>query len=626
MAKGRKPFISRKRRKEIEVERTRREALFVAQERDRQDRQETVGQPKEKLPVSLPVSTTVGELANLLGLPVVRVISQLMRNGVMAAVSDWLDYDTMAIVADELGFVPTTSTTEAPLRAKVVLDDQTGPSETRPPVVAIMGHVDHGKTSLLDAIRQASVASTEHGGITQHIGAYQTTVTYEGKERAVTFLDTPGHEAFSALRAHGAQVTDIVVLVVAADDGVKPQTVEAIDHAKTANVPIIVAMTKVDLPTKNVDRVKQQLTEHGLIPEDWGGQTAVAEVSTVDRQGIQNLLEFIILTADLKNYRANPAAPGQGVVVESHQEIGLGPMATLLVQNGTLKLGDTVVMPQTYGRVRIMFDYQGKRVSQASPSTPVKVAGLTDIPEFGDAFAVVASEKAARELVGQTEAGEKRRPAGDITQAIAEGRANILPIVLKADTQGSIEGLKTALRDIAVPGAKLAIISHGVGDITLNDVQLAVAARGVIFGFHVSAPPAVKKVAATEGVLIATFLIIYDLVGKIELILKGRVKRSIVMVEQGRVKIKKIFRTTHDDQIVGGEIAQGVVTVNAEATIMREATEVGKGKITRLQKGPESLQELEAIQDCGLSVRTGTKILAGDVIIVSVEEEVVAGI
>ncbi len=622
MAKQRKPFVSRKRRREIEISRERREAQ-VQQNLERRSLEPVV--VKEKQPIELPPTAMVGDFSKLLNLPVVQVISHLMKNGVMAAVTATIDYDTMAIIADELGFVPRLAEEHEEETDVSVAAPVNEGTVTRPPVVTIMGHVDHGKTSLLDKIRQTNIAGGEAGGITQHIGAYQAEIEHEGKTRLITFLDTPGHEAFSAMRSHGAQVADIAILIVAADDGVKPQTIEAVNHAKAANVPVIVAITKVDLPDANPEKAKQQLTEHGLIAEEWGGDTVFVPVSSKTGQGIPELLEYIILTADLRNYKADPLASPQGVVIESHQLTGLGPIATVLIQNGTLRVGDVIVIGQTFGKIRSMTDYRGQRLNQAGPSTPVVVAGLHDTPDFGEPFASVKSEKEARDLTERSSTKTSSRSTiTDISQAIAEGRADTLKIVLKADTQGSIEALRSSIMKLQEPGVKPLIVQSGIGDITISDIQLAQASGAIVLGFHVVVPPTVKKAAERDGVTIATYKIIYELLDQIGATLKGRVRTEKVLVERGRLKVKKVFRTTREMQIIGGEIAQGVALANAMLVIRRGDDEVGKGKVLSLQKGPESVQELEAIQDCGLSVQASEKIQEGDVLVFQVEEEVIA--
>lgn len=623
MAKMRKPFVSRKRRRELEESRARRENLMQVQEDQRKAQiANAASVQEEKRPVMLPSTATVGEFSTLLDIPVVRVIAQLMKSGIMAAINDRVDFDTMAIIADELGFVPSeqSKTEEVEIPVMPTSSPATEGVE-RPPIVTIMGHVDHGKTSLLDKIRRTNVVAGEFGGITQHIGAYQAEVTYEERDRLITFLDTPGHEAFTALRSHGAQVTDIVVLVVAADDGVKPQTIEALNHAKSASVPIIVAITKVDLPSANIERVKQQLTEHGLIPEEWGGETIMTPVSSVSGEGIHQLLEFIILTADLRNYQADPNLSAQGVVIESHQEVGLGPVATVLVQNGTLRVGDVLVVGQTYAKVRSMLNFTGERIVSAGPSVPVRIAGWQAIPGFGESFATVKNEKQARELTQRFASTQARRGISDISQAIAEGRTDTLKIILKADAQGSIEALHASISKLQEPGVKPLIIHSGIGDITLTDIQLAAASGAVVFGFHVIIPPQIKKAAENQGVTVSTFKIIYDLLNQIELTLKGLIRIEKVKIERGKLRVKKIFRTGKDAQILGGEIIQGVALNKSFVTLLRDDEKRADGKVISLQKGPEVVEELEAGQDCGLSVTIHEKIQPGDILVFMTEEE-----
>lgn len=629
MAKQRKPFVSRKRRKEMDEARAKRETFALQQEEQRK-LNDTVVAPSVKASIELPSILTVAEFAVALNLPVTKVITSLVRNGIMAAINDRVDFDTMAIVADELGYEARETTTEIqgtdnnldlPTTTTVPITEG---SESRPPIVTIMGHVDHGKTSLLDYIRNTSVASGEAGGITQHIGAYQTHVPFEGKERLITFLDTPGHEAFTALRSHGAQVTDIVVLVVAADDGIKPQTIEVIRHAKTAGVPIIVAVNKIDLPGANLERVKQQLTEHELIPEEWGGSTLIAPVSAKTGQGVQELLEYILLTADLKNYRADSLKAAQGVVIESHHAMGLGAVATLLIQTGTLNSGDILVIGATHGKVRSMTDFNGNRISTAGPSMPVQISGLQSIPHFGDSFVSVKTEKEARALTESVEVNPIRSGIESISKAIAEGKANAFNIILKADAQGSLEALKHSINAIQVPGVKIHVIHSGIGEITLNDIQLSQAGNAVIFGFNTPLPASVKKAAEQASVPVSVFTIIYELLNQIELIIKGKVKIKTVRVEKGRLKIKKVFRTTRDTAIVGGEITQGSVFKNAIVSVARNQEMIGEGRVKAVQKGPEEVDLLESGQDCGVSLAIQVKLQEGDIITFMEEQEIVA--
>lgn len=630
MAKARKPFVSRKKRKEMQASREKRENFMQVQS-DRAAEASAAANttPTEKREVALPSVATVGEFAEALEVPVVKVISALMKNGIMAPITARIDFDTMSIIADELGFVPelndSLESNKSADEAVVVEDTSPKTGDPRPPIVTIMGHVDHGKTSLLDKIRSASVASGEHGGITQHIGAYQTEIEYEGKPRTITFLDTPGHEAFTALRSHGAQVTDIVILVVASDDGVKPQTIEAINHAKSANVPIIVALTKSDLQSANAERVKQQLTEYELIAEEWGGKIPMMPVSSVTGDGIQELLEVTVLTADLKNYVADPKASPQGVVIESHQEVGLGSVATLLIQNGTLRVGDFVVMGQSYGKIRSMTNYLGERIKEARPSVPVQISGLTTTPEFGDSFVVVDAEKQAKDLVMKSQNAPARfTSAADISQAIAEGRIDTLNIVLKADAQGSIEALRHSIAKLTAPGVKALIVHGAIGDISLSDIQLASASQAIVVGFNVALSPNLKKSAANMGVTVSTHTIIYELLDRLDIIMKGLVKVEKVQTERGRLKIKKLFRATKEMQIVGGEITQGVAIHPSTVKINRDGEEIGAGKVIGLQKGPEAVTELEAGQECGVSIQTNAKMLPDDMLVFYIEEEVIA--
>lgn len=623
MAKQRKPFVSRKRRKEIDEARTRRETFALEQEAQRRHH-ETPIVTDSKTEINLPDSLTVGDFAIAINLPVTQVITQLVRNGIMASINDRIDFDTMHIVSSELGFEATHSGSQSSLKSDVPISILNDGIEPRPPIVTMMGHVDHGKTSLLDYIRKSSVAAGEAGGITQHIGAYQATVEFEGTERAITFLDTPGHEAFTALRSHGAQVTDIVVLVVAVDDGVKPQTIEAVHHAQTSGAPIIVAINKMDLSDTNPDKVKQQLSESGLIPEEWGGKTMFCLVSAKTGEGIKELLECIVLLADVKGYKGDSSRSAQGVVIESHQEVGLGAVATLLVQTGTLRLGDILVIGSTYGKVRSMTNYLSQRITEAGPSCPVRISGLQTIPGFGDSFVSVKTEKEARMLTDNVESRVVRHGIESISKAIAEGKANAFNIILKADAQGSLEALKHSIAKIQIPGVKTHVIHSGIGEVSLNDVQLAASGNAVIYGFHTSVSSAVKKAAEQSGVTISLFTIIYELLNQIELILNGRVKIKTVRVAKGQLTIKKIFRVTRNSSIVGGLITTGVATKGALAVITRNDLAIGDGKVTSVQKGPESVNELESGQECGLALTTSVKLQPGDRITFEIEEHVVA--
>ena len=557
---------------------------------------------------------TVREFSDALKMPVTQVISKLVQNGVMATINELIDFDTMSIIADEFSIaLKIKKETKGSFVSEVV--SQKKNLKTRPPVVTIMGHVDHGKTKLLDAVRNTDVVATESGGITQHIGAYQVTIRpKEGVERVLTFLDTPGHEAFSAMRAHGANITDIVVLVVAANDGVKPQTVEAYSHAKEAKVPIVVAINKVDLPDADIERTKRQLADIGLLSEEWGGDTPMVEVSAKQQQNIEGLLEVILLLADLADLKADPTMSAAGVVIESHMQAGQGPIATVLVQEGTLHLSDPIVIGQTYGKVRIMENYLGKRVKEATPSTPVRISGLQDLPGFGDRFLAVDDEKTAKELVKTKTINRKVLSIGEISKDIKEGKVKELKIVLKADVAGSLEALKDSLKNISTKEVKINVIHEGVGDINESDINMAVASSAIVIGFRVKSPSEVTNLANREKVKISIYEIIYQLLDDLTAALSGLLEPEIVEVELGRLEILAVFRITKNVKIVGGRVTSGKIENSAQIRIVREKETIGEGKIVSLQHNKKDVAEVAENFECGLEVETQIKIAVGDVL------------
>ena len=574
---------------------------------------------QEKKVVEAPSVLSVREFAEILRLPITEIIKKLIQNGVMASINESVDFDTMSIIADELGFELKLKKEEEHIHQDVVRDHLA----PRPPVVAVMGHVDHGKTKLLDAIRHTDIVATESGGITQHIGAYQVTIkTKEEKSRTITFLDTPGHEAFSAMRAHGANITDVVILVVAANDGVKPQTAEAASHAKEAGVPVVVAINKIDLPEADVERTKRQLSDIGLLPEEWGGTTPMVLVSAKNEENIDELLEMVLLVADLKEMKADATIPASGVVIESHMQAGKGPLATVLVQEGTLRLGEPLIIGQTYGKVRIMENYMGKSITEAGPSTPVQLAGLQSLPDFGDRFEVVANEKIARELVATKTIKRKVLSISQLSQDIKEGKIKELKIVLKADVAGSLEAIRTSLERISTEEVTINIIHEGVGDISESDVNMAVASQALVIGFRVKANAEVMSLARRETIKISIYDIIYQLLDDLTAALSGLLEPEIVETEIGRLKVLAVFRTTKNKKIIGGKVTSGRLETNAQAKIFRDREEVGVGKIDSLQLEQKKVSEVLENFECGLEIETLTKIEVGDSIECYKHEEI----
>jgi translation initiation factor IF-2 len=558
----------------------------------------------------------VGELAARLHLPVADVVRRLLELGVLAGVNQQLPMDVAARVVESFGstVVRPREATEAPAAAARPRPAATDPEAVpRAPVVTVMGHVDHGKTTLLDAIRATHVAEQEVGGITQHIGA--STADVDG--RRVVFIDTPGHEAFTALRARGAQVTDIAVLVVAADDGVMPQTVEAINHARAAGVPIIVAINKMDLPQANLDRVKQQLAELGLVPEEWGGDTVMVPVSARQRTGLRELLEMILLVADLHDLRANPRKPARGTVLEARLDRGRGPVATVLVQEGTLRVGDAIVAGEVAGRVRALLDERGQRVREAGPSTAVEVLGLEAVPTAGDLLEVVRDERLAKALA--EERRERRRAAetaarpGVVEELTAEGRRE-LRLILKADVHGSVEALQGALARLEVPEVRLTILHTGVGTITESDVMLAAASRAVIVGFNVRPDPAVRKLAEQEQVEIRLYRIIYEALEDIEQRLRGLMAPRVEEVVLGRAEVRATFAIPRVGTVAGCYVATGRMVRGAQVRLLRDGAVVYEGRIASLRRFKEDVREVPEGFECGIGLERFQDVKVGDVI------------
>ncbi|MDK2836601.1 MAG: translation initiation factor [Thermosediminibacterales bacterium] len=580
--------------------------------------------------VILPDKISVKELASKINKEPAQVIKKLFDYGVMATINQEIDFDSASIIVEEFGLKAE--------KEKNIVDEEENMFDIkqpdnpeslvpRPPIVTIMGHVDHGKTSLLDAIRETNVTAQEAGGITQHIGAYKINV--DGKQ--IVFLDTPGHEAFTAMRARGAKVTDISVLVVAADDGVMPQTIEAINHSKAAKVPIIVAINKIDKPNANPDRVKQQLSEHGLIPEDWGGDTICVPVSALKKQGLDNLLEMILLVAEVAELKANPNRPAVGTIIEAKLDRGRGPVATVLVQNGTLKIGDAIVAGSAYGRVRAMIDDKGERVKQAGPSMPVEVLGLSDVPHAGDLLYTVEDDKLARQIADKRK--EKQREAEfkashqkvsleELFNQIEKGEVKELNIIIKADVQGSVEALKQALERLSNDEVEVKVIHGGVGAITETDIMLAAASNAIVIGFNVRPEGNARKVAEKEQVDVRTYRVIYNAIEDIQLAMKGVLEPKFEETIQGRLEVRAVFKISGVGVIAGCYVLEGKVTRNSQVRVIRDGVIIFEGKVESLKRFKEDVKEVTAGYECGIGLEKFNDIKEGDILEVFVLKEV----
>ncbi|MFQ5860319.1 MAG: translation initiation factor IF-2 [Dehalococcoidia bacterium] len=559
--------------------------------------------------LELPETVTVKRLAELLQANPVEVIKLLMRNGIMAAINQAISLEVATRVAQTYGYRVKQQQAPPSMLDQLLTTQEGDPSQqvTRPPVVTILGHVDHGKTTLLDAIRQTRVAEREAGGITQHIGAYQ--VEYKGQ--AITFIDTPGHEAFTAMRARGAQVTDIAVLVVAADDGVMPQTVEALNHARAAKVPIVVAINKVDKPEADVDQVKRQLGEQGLVLEEWGGEVIAVPVSAKAGQGIEDLLENILVVAEVSELKANPQQPARGVVLESRLDKSRGPVATVLVEQGTLKVGDSVVAGSTWGRVKAMTDDAGKRTREPGPSRPVELLGLSGVAEAGDTLLAVSDERTARTIVAErqkekTAEGARARALTleDLSTQVTTGEVHELGLILKTDVQGSIDAVRNALAKLETTPeqVKLRILHAGTGTITESDVLLAVASKAVIIGFNTSVEPGARRMADTQGIQIRLYSIIYQLVDDMEKALQGMLKPRVQEVVEGRAEVLALFPLGKGGKVAGCIIRDGHILRGAPVRVLRQGEVVHEGTISSLRHYKENVTELAAGFECGIAL------------------------
>ncbi|MBI3331524.1 translation initiation factor IF-2 [Candidatus Peregrinibacteria bacterium] len=576
--------------------------------------------------VMLPDQISVKELAEKTGIQVPQIIQTLMKNGVMATITQSIDYDTAAIVATELGIEVKREERSAKAEdllsrnLKELLKDEPEHLKPRPPIVVVMGHVDHGKTAILDAIRETDVVKHEAGGITQHIGAYQVEHVLQsgGKEERhrITFLDTPGHEAFTAMRARGAQVTDIAIIVVSAEEGVKPTTIEAINHAKDAGVPIIVAINKIDKERADPDRVKGELAGQGLQPEEWGGTVPFVLCSAVTKQGISDLLDHIVLLSELHGFKANPNRSAVATVIESHLDSSHGPLVTVIVNAGTLRVGDPFVCGSMSGKVKAMMDAHGVRINDVGPSGAARMSGLSDVPTVGDIVQVVSSERDARSLLDVIRAREAEKPKrsfADLVSRLTEGKLTQLKIVLKADAQGSLEAIQHALGKMETQGVSPKVIHAAVGAVSDSDVQMAAASDGVVLSFNAAVSPDVQRTAEREGVQIREYNIVYELLDEVDRLLKGLIEPEIEENVFGHLEVRGVFLTKKSEQIIGGKVTDGVVK-RVQFRLMRDGKEIGAGRITSLKHVDKDIKEAKEGQECGMRVETTAPILEGDIL------------
>jgi len=575
-------------------------------------------------------SIIVKDLADKLSVKATELVMKLMKIGVMASINQAISVDKASDIAEEYGYIIDVAEPmeEDSLEILEIEEEEDDPANLlhRPPVVTIMGHVDHGKTSLLDAIRKTKVTATEAGGITQHIGAYQVNLN----NKKITFLDTPGHEAFTAMRARGAQSTDIAILVVAADDGVMPQTIEAINHAKAAKVPIIVAVNKIDKPSANPDRVKQELTEHGLIPEEWGGDTICVPVSAIQKTGLDELLEMILLVAEMLELKANPNRLAKGIIVEAQLDKGRGPIATVLVQNGTLKVGDFIVVGTVAGRVRAMVNDQGERVKKALPATPVEVLGLSEVPQAGDILVAMADEKVAKSIAEERKFKKKeeellsrrRVTLDDLFNQIQEGTIKDLNIVIKADVQGSVEALRESLERLSNEEVRVNVIHGGVGGITESDIMLAAASNAIILGFNVRPDQHVRKAAEQENVDIRLYRVIYNAIEDIKAAITGMLEPTFEETVLGRAEIRATFKVPKVGTIAGCYVVDGKITRQASVRLIRDGIVVHEGKLASLKRFKDDVKEVATGFECGIGIEKFNDLKEGDIVEAFIFEKV----
>ncbi len=599
-----------------------------AEEQEKMRRLQAEIAKRRPLTVKIPDEINVGELASRMKKTAAETVKQLMKLGVMASVSDVIDYDTAALVAMELGCkVEKEVIVTIEERLIDTAEDKEEDLLPRAPVVVVMGHVDHGKTSLLDYIRKSHVTAGEAGGITQHIGAYQVEV----KGKPITFLDTPGHEAFTAMRARGAMITDIAILVVAADDGIMPQTVESINHAKAANIPVIVAINKMDKPEANPERIKQQLTEYDLLAEDWGGDTIICPISAKTGLGVDNLLEMVTLTAEMKELRANPNRTAHGAVIEARLDKGRGPVATLLVQNGTLKQGDVIIAGTAVGRVRAMTNARGEKVREAGPSVPVEITGMGEVPGAGDDFHAVADERMARELVEQRKHEQKMAAAGpmnqkvtleDLFSQIQQGEIKDLNVIVKADVQGSAEAIRASLEKIANDEVRVRVIHCAVGAINESDVTLAATSKAIIVGFNVRPDNNARDTAHRLNVDVRLYSVIYDAINEIETAMKGMLAPKFKEVALGTAEIREVYKITGAGMIAGCYVTSGKVTRSAKIRLIRDNIVIHEGEISSLKRFKDDQKEVAEGYECGIGIEKYGDIKVGDTIEAFVLEQI----
>jgi translation initiation factor IF-2 len=586
--------------------------------------------------IEVPPTITVRSLADLMGVSPIDVIRVLMGNGIMANINQQIDFDTVSIIGQDMGYeiVPppveeleeVKEERELPRHRRLIAEEDPANLKPRPPVVTVLGHVDHGKTTLLDAIRHTQVVKGESGGITQHIGAYQVFVN----DRPITFLDTPGHAAFTAMRARGTQATDLAILVVAADDGVMPQTREAVEHARAAQVPIVVALNKIDKDNANPDRVKQDLADIGLVVEEWGGDIICVPISALRNKGIDDLLENILLVTDVADLKANPNRPAQGVVIEGELDKRRGVIATLLVQNGRLKAGDFIVVGTQYCRVRAMFNDKGKPIKEAGLSVPVSVMGLAEVPDAGEFFEVVENERAARSLVTERRAQatipqqQTRRVVSleDFFKRQSESGNQTLNLIVKADVQGSLEPIVNSLQDLGSQDLKVKILLEGTGNISESDINLAIASDAIVIGFHVEVDPAAQRLAEAEGVDVRGYEIIYKLIDDIDKALKGLLEPEYADKTIGRAQVRAVFRIPKRGNIAGSYIVDGQITRNALARVFRNNKMIHESKISSLRRFTEDVREVASGYECGIGVEGFDDFKEGDVIEAFVKERI----
>lgn len=568
----------------------------------------------------------VKDLAEKLAKPSNEVIKTLIMNGVMAAINQDIDFETASKVAEKFDIL--VEREEKSVLGEELFDEEVSSDENlvkRPPIVTVMGHVDHGKTSLLDAIRKANVTSSEAGGITQHIGAY--TVNVNGEK--LSFLDTPGHEAFTQMRARGSQITDIVILVVAGDDGIMPQTRESISHCKAAGVPMVVAINKMDKPTSNAEKVKQELAEYELIPEEWGGDTIMVEVSAKAHTNIDKLLEMVLLTAEVMELKADPARRARGTVIEAELDKGRGPVATLLVQNGTLNVGDSILVGETYGRIRAMFDDKGKKIKSAGPSIPVEILGLSDVPQAGDRFSEVKDEKTARNMASLRAQKAKaesqnqgRMSLEDLYSQISEGVVQELPIIVKADVQGSVEALRSSLEKLSTDEVKVRVIHGGAGAINETDIILAQASNAIVMGFNVRPDNNAAALAEKEGVEIKNYRVIYNAIDDVKAAMIGMLQPDVKEVILGSAECRVIYKVSAVGTIAGAYVLNGKITRNAEIRLIRDGIVVYEGHLASLKRFKDDVKEVAAGYECGLSIERFNDLKEGDIVEAFKMEEV----